>query len=153
MTSPDKAQAASEFSFLRFSDMDGAALCALLKLRFDVFILEQESIYPELDDQDQDALHCAAFSGGAPIATLRIIDTGDIHIGRVAVRADHRGTGLAQRMMQAALMRIASDWPGRRIVLGAQKHLEAFYGGFGFKTCSDVYDDGGIPHVDMERAA
>lgn len=133
--------------------MDGAALYALLKLRFDVFILEQESIYPELDDQDQGALHCVAFSGVAPIATLRIIDAGDIHIGRVAVHSGHRGTGLAQRMMQAALARIAADWPNRRVVLGAQKHLETFYGRFGFTPCSGVYDDGGIPHIDMERAA
>lgn len=153
MTSPDTSQAAPEFRFLKFGDMDGAALYALLKLRFDVFILEQESIYPELDDQDQDALHCVASSNDSPIATLRVLDDGDIHIGRVAVRADHRGTGLAQRMMQAALARIALDWPDRRIVLGAQQHLEKFYGGFGFKTCSGVYDDGGIPHVDMERAA
>ncbi len=153
MTSPNKAEATTEFSFLSFDDMDGSALYALLKLRFDVFILEQKSIYPELDDQDQNALHCVAFSESAPIATLRILDKGDIHIGRVAVRSDHRGTGLAQRMMQAALLRITTDWPDRRIVLGAQQNLEKFYGGFGFKTCSDVYDDGGIPHVDMERAA
>ncbi len=153
MTSPDKAQAASEFRFLRFDEMDGAALYSLLKLRFDVFILEQESIYPELDDRDQDALHCVALFDGAPIATLRILDAGDIHIGRVAVRRDHRGSGLAQRMMHAALNRISADWPDRRVVLGAQRHLEKFYGGFGFKTCSGVYDDGGIPHIDMERAA
>lgn len=153
MAPPDKTEAATELRFLRFGDMDGAALYALLKLRFDVFILEQESIYPELDDQDQGALHCVAYSGISPIATLRILDKGDIHIGRVAVRPDHRGTGLAQRMMQAALARIAADWSGRRVVLGAQQHLEEFYGGFGFKACSDVYDDGGIPHVDMEIAA
>lgn len=133
--------------------MDGAALYALLKLRFDVFILEQESIYPELDDQDQGALHCVASAEATPIATLRILDKGDIHIGRVAVRADHRGTGLAQGMMRAALARIRADWPDRRVVLGAQQHLERFYSGFGFSTCSGVYDDGGIPHVDMERTA
>lgn len=153
MTSPCKDLVASEFRFFRFGDMDCAALYALLKLRFDVFILEQESIYPELDDQDQKALHCVAFSGTAPIATLRILDACDIHIGRVAVRIDHRGSGLAQKMMQAALTRIATDWPDRRVILGAQQHLEKFYNGFGFKSCSGVYDDGGIPHVDMERAA
>lgn len=153
MTSPDKTQATTEFRFLKFGDMDGAALYALLKLRFDVFILEQESIYPELDDQDQGALHCVAFTGASPIATLRILDKDDIHIGRVAVRTDYRGSGLAQRMMQAALTQIAADWPNRRVVLGAQQHLEKFYGGFGFKTCSGVYDDGGIPHVDMEKPA
>ncbi|MDG1210449.1 MAG: GNAT family N-acetyltransferase [Paracoccaceae bacterium] len=145
-------EAVSEFKFLRFEDMDGAALYALLKLRFDVFILEQESIYPELDDQDQAALHCVAYAGDTPIATLRMLDKTDIAIGRVAVRADHRGTGLAQRMMQAALARISVEWPDRRVVLSAQQHLENFYSGFGFKTCSGVYDDGGIPHVDMIQA-
>ena len=146
-------EATFDIRFLQFEDLEGAALYALLKLRFDVFILEQESIYPELDDQDQVALHCVCYQKDTPLGTLRLLDKGDIHIGRVAVRADHRGVGLAQRMMQAALQRIAKDWPDRRVVLGAQQHLEKFYASFGFKTCSDVYDDGGIPHVDMERAA
>ncbi len=138
-----------------FADLDAAALYELLKLRFDVFILEQESFYPELDDRDQTALHLTVHRGGRLVGVLRILQTIPVSIGRVAVAKDVRGDGLAGRMMEAALARIAADWPDRAVKLGAQKHLEAFYARFGFKRCSDIYDDGGIPHVDMvkERAA
>ncbi len=134
-----------------FTELDAAALYAILKLRFDVFILEQRSFYPELDDRDQEALHLTAHADGELVGVLRILPGPQVAIGRVAVRADYRGSGLAQRMMKSALDRIAADWPDRSVVLGAQKHLENFYAGFGFKTCSDIYDDGGIPHVDMVR--
>ena len=70
---------------------------------------------------------------------------------RVAVRADMRGTGLGREMMAAALDHIAAAAPGRPVRLGAQTYLEGFYTSFGFRTVSSVYDDGGIPHVDMER--
>ena len=136
-----------------FDELDTRTLYALLKLRFDVFILEQESFYPELDDQDQAALHLTALRGEALAGLLRILPTDPVSIGRVAVAGDARGDGLASRMMQAALERIEADWPDRRVKLGAQQHLAAFYARFGFERSSDVYGDGGIPHIDMVRAA
>lgn len=134
-----------------FADFDAAGLYAILKLRFDVFVLEQESLYPELDDNDQGALHLTVHQGGHLAGVLRILPTDPISIGRVAVVKSARSDGLASRMMQAALGRIAADWPDRHIKLGAQQHLEAFYARFGFSRCSDLYDDGGIPHIDMLR--
>lgn len=144
---------AEAISIHPFDTFDGASLYALLKMRFDVFILEQQSFYPELDDQDQKALHLTAHRGDCLVGVLRILPTNPISIGRVAVRKTARGDGLAGRMMQAALERIAADWPDREVKLGAQQHLEVFYSRFGFKRCSGVYDDGGIPHIDMVRAA
>lgn len=132
-----------------FAGFDMAAFYAILKLRFDVFILEQQSFYPELDDKDQTALHLAAYQGEKLSGVLRILPGDPVSIGRVAVAADARGNGLAGRMIEAALARIAAEWPDRPVQLGAQQHLEGFYAQFGFKRCSDVYDDGGIPHVDM----
>ncbi len=136
-----------------FDDLDTRSLYAILKLRFDVFILEQESLYPELDDQDQIALHLTACRGEALVGVLRILPTDPVSIGRVAVAGGARGDGLASRMMQSALTRISADWPDRRVKLGAQQHLEAFYARFGFVRCSDIYDDGGIPHIDMVMEA
>ena len=136
-----------------FGELDTHSLYALLKLRFDVFILEQESFYPELDDRDQTALHLTAYRGEMLAGVLRILPSDPVSIGRVAVAGDARGDGLASRMMQAALERIAADWPDRSVKLGAQQHLAAFYARFGFERCSDVYDDGGIPHIDMVREA
>ena len=134
-----------------FEALDTRILYAILKLRFDVFILEQESFYPELDNQDQTALHLTAHRGADLVGVLRILPTDPVSIGRVAVARDARSGGLASRMMQATLAHIEADWPDRRIKLGAQQHLEAFYARFDFTRCSDIYYDGGIPHVDMVR--
>ena len=140
----------------RFDELSAAAFHDLLKLRFDVFILEQQSLYPEIDGEDKDALHLVAEDEqGAPCGTLRILGadgSGPLYIGRVAVRPDHRGTGLGRKMMNAALAHLREIAPDRAVRLGAQQHLEAFYSSFGFERISDVYDDGGIPHIDMEKA-
>ena len=142
--------------FVRLSELSGREVHDLLKLRFDVFILEQQSLYPEIDGRDVEAVHLiAADAGGAPAATLRLLGMdgdGPVYIGRVAVRADQRGTGLGRKMMTTALDHIAAAAPWRPVRLGAQTYLERFYASFGFRTISGVYDDGGIPHVDMEKA-
>ena len=142
--------------FHHFDEFDAAVLYDVLKLRFDVFILEQESLYPELDGADRRALHAVVTDGrGAPVGTARVLnldkDDAPLVIGRVAIRADHRGGGLGGALLRLVLDRLDGIAPGRVIRLGAQKHLEAFYARFGFRRISDVYDDGGIPHVDMER--
>lgn len=141
--------------FVRLAELSGEEVHDLLKLRFDVFILEQQSLYPEIDGRDVGAVHLiASDTKGAPCGTLRMLgmdDDGPVHIGRVAVRADQRGTGLGRAMMAAALDQIANAAPGRPVRLGAQTYLEGFYASFGFRPTSGVYDDGGIPHVDMVR--
>lgn len=144
--------------FVPFAALDAATLHDILKLRFDVFVLEQASIYPEIDGADPTAVHGIASAGerGAPLGVLRLLGVdgpGAIHIGRVAIHPDHRGDGLGRRLIAAALDHIAQTAPGRDVKLGAQIHLERFYGGFGFNRCSGVYDDGGIDHVDMTLTA
>lgn len=144
---------------LRFASL--AALGArglhdVLKLRFDIFVLEQQSLYPEIDGRDPEALHLVAQSGGEVVGALRVLGLagdGPVSIGRVAVRADRRGTGLGRRMMEAALARIDADAPGRAVTLGAQIAQEGFYQGLGFARSSGEYDDGGIAHVEMTRPA
>lgn len=138
--------------FHPFAALSGDAVYDLMKLRFDVFVLEQQSLYPELDGADKSAVHCRVLMGDEPVATSRILgleDTGPLTIGRVAVHADHRATGLGRRMFSAALDHIETTAPGRPVKLGAQIQLEAFYASFGFQRSSDIYDDGGIDHVDM----
>ena len=141
---------------LTLDAMTARELHDLLKLRFDVFVLEQQSLYPEIDGRDPEALHAFAAADGdpAPAATLRALGldgTGPVWIGRVAIRRDHRGRGLGRALMRAAIAALDARAPGRPQRLGAQAHLESYYAGFGFARASAVYDDGGIPHVDMER--
>lgn len=142
--------------FAPFADLSARELHDILKLRFDVFVLEQQSLYPEIDGGDPEALHLIVEADDAIIGVARIMgleDTGPITIGRVAIATPHRGGGLGSRMVTAALDHLAAHAAGRYVTLGAQLHLEDFYAGFGFRRVSGVYDDGGIPHVDMTRRA
>lgn len=152
-TGVSESAGAAAIRFARLEEMSAAALHDMLKLRFDVFVLEQRSLYPEFDGQDPSALHLIVEDdGGATVGTLRILGLGGegpVWIGRVAVAPFHRGGGFGRRMIDAAIAEIARRAPGRSIALGAQIHLEAFYGGFGFQRSSEIYDDGGIDHVDM----
>ncbi|WP_350333444.1 GNAT family N-acetyltransferase [Coralliovum pocilloporae] len=140
------------FIWKQFEDFTTAELYATLKLRFDVFILEQRCFYPELDDADQNARHLLLLEGDSmpPLAYLRVRDALDgLWIGRVVVHPDARGEKLGQKLMQKALDDLTGTNPGRPILLQAQAHLAGFYGGLGFKAISEVYDEDGIPHVDM----
>lgn len=139
-------------SFERLDDLGASGTHDLLKLRFDVFVLEQQSLYPEIDGQDPEAIHAIAREGAEMIGTVRLIgvkDNAPLSFGRVAVRADYRGTGLGRKLVTAALEYLSVHAAGRVLTIGAQKHLKSWYGGFGFETSSGEYDDGGIPHVDM----
>lgn len=140
-------------AFTPFASLSAGTLHDLLKLRFDVFVLEQRSLYPEIDGKDKAATHAIVRHGddAAPVATLRLegLEGGDVAIGRVAVRPEHRRAGLGGAMIAGALAHVAAVAPGRRVTLGSQEHLQDFYARFGFLRCSDVYDDGGIAHVKM----
>ena len=130
-------------------------LYTLLKLRTDVFIVEQRCIYPELDGRDGEALHLRLLSGGELLAAARVFAPGKIaetvKIGRVVVASAYRGRGLGQALMRAALDNCARLFPGEPVALSAQSHLVPFYRALGFTTTSDEYLDAGVPHVNMRR--
>ena len=131
-------------------------LYALLKLRVDVFVVEQNCAYPELDGMDDRALHLMLKREGEIIAAARIFPPHDdkpAKIGRVVVSPDHRGERLGDALMREALKACAERFPGVPVFLSAQSHLQKFYGSFGFKPVSDEYLEDGIPHVDMLKTA
>ena len=144
---------------VEIKDMGGFSaheLYALLKLRVDVFVVEQNCPYPELDGKDDQALHLMLKSGEEIIAAARIFPTHDekpAKIGRVVVSPDHRGERLGDALMREALNACAERFPGAPVFLSAQSHLQKFYGSFGFKPVSDEYLEDGIPHVDMLKTA
>ena len=146
------------FSCLPFEQLDPHRLYALLRLRVEVFVVEQNCPYPELDGRDSapGVRHLLAESQGRLLACARLLPPGlsfdTAAIGRVAVAPDARGRGLAHTLMQQALRQCAALWPGQAISLGAQAHLQGFYAAHGFEVCSDPYLEDGIPHVDMRRA-
>ena len=134
------------------AELSPEALYGLLRLRVDVFVVEQTCAYPELDGRDLDAatVHLWAGPGTAPTAYLRLLTepTGDRRIGRVCTAAGARGRGLARRLMVAALAEIGDA----ACVLDAQSHLTRLYGGFGFVPNGPGYDWDGVAHVPMRRA-
>lgn len=136
-----------------FKELSVDELYAIMALRERVFIVEQNCPYLEADGLDPKARHVWAEAAGEIHAYLRILPAGvkfdDLAIGRVIVTPAARGTGLGKELMRRG-MAIAGDVPIR---LHAQAHLGKFYGDLGFVTTSDVYDEDGIPHVDMLRAA
>lgn len=142
----------AEIEFRAFDTLSAAELHDVLKLRFDVFVLEQQSLYPEIDGKDPASLHALAREGGEIVGTLRLTGldgAGEVNLGRIALRADRRGGGRGRRLIRAALARAAEAAPGRRLGIEAQAHLQGYYEGFGFARVSGEYLDGGIVHVDM----
>ncbi len=140
---------------VEIKDMGGFSaheLYALLKLRVDVFVVEQNCPYPELDGKDDRALHLMLKRGGEIIAAARIFPPHDgvpAKIGRVVVSPAHRGERLGQALMREALKACAKRFADAPVFLSAQSHLQRFYASFGFKPVSDEYLEDGIPHVDM----
>ncbi|MGE6556165.1 GNAT family N-acetyltransferase [Exiguobacterium artemiae] len=138
--------------WMAFDELDGASLYQLLKLRTDIFVVEQNCPYPELDNRDQEALHGLAYDGQHLIGCLRILPrklSGAVAIGRVAVQTGYRSNGIARKLLNEAIVHIQGQ--GEALIdLQAQAHLKQFYGSFGFKEMSDVYLEDGIPHLDMQ---
>ncbi|HLT09312.1 MAG TPA: GNAT family N-acetyltransferase [Micromonosporaceae bacterium] len=137
-----------------FAELDTRTLHDLLKLRCDVFVVEQQCPYPDIDgrDIDPDTSHLwfADETTGEPVAYLRIVREADgtARIGRVCTAAKARGAGLAGRLMATALELVG---PEPECVLDAQSYLVDFYAGFGFAVAGPEYVEDGIPHTPMRR--
>jgi ElaA protein len=133
----------------RFEDLTPVVLYGLLRLRADVFVVEQRCAYPDLDGRDLEpgTRHVWAEHDGVPVGYLRILEQPDgaARIGRVCVVSTQRRTGLARALMTRALDLVGE----RECVLDAQAHLVGFYGSLGFVPTGPEYDDDGIPHVPM----
>lgn len=131
-------------------------LYEILKLRVDVFVVEQACPYPELDGKDADALHLRLLDGDELLASARLFKPEKIgapsRIGRVVVAPAHRARRLGKILMQESIMTCKRLFPGCDITLSAQSHLEQFYASFGFKTVSPEYLEDGIPHIDMLKS-
>ena len=135
-----------------FRDLDTTTLYAILKLRSDVFVVEQNCVYPDLDGRDTETgtRHVWVTRGDDVLAYLRILDDGPVErIGRVVTAAHARGAGHAGLLMEQALTVIGN----RPSVLDAQAYLTGFYTRFGYEPTGDEFLEDGIPHVPMARAA
>ncbi|KAB8198382.1 GNAT family N-acetyltransferase [Lysobacter maris] len=147
----------------RFDELTPNRLYALLRLRSEVFVVEQACAYLDIDGKDH---HPQAWHllGEAPdgrlAAYLRVLPGGlghgvdtfaEVSIGRVVTSPDWRGRRLGDPLMREGVALIERVWPGAPIRLGAQAHLQHFYARHGFQVASPEYLEDGIPHVEMLR--
>jgi ElaA protein len=147
-----------------WTQLDPQTLHDLLRLRIDVFVVEQKCPYPELDGRDVDPAteHVWLADEHGPAAYLRVLDDGDgdddddghgvRRIGRVCTREDARGRGLAGLLVDAVLAGAdAAGTGGTTFVLDAQTYVAGFYSSRGFTICGPEFVEDGIPHVPMRR--
>src|SRR5690606_37865118 len=138
-----------KFTAKRFDELTVHELHDALKLREDIFVVEQACAYHEIDGRDPSALHVLGKDpANTLIAYARILppenENDPPHIGRVVVHADHRGKGLAHRLIKLTLDELESTYGSGRAELAAQSHLEKFYSAYGFVRKSEEYMWDGI---------
>lgn len=131
-----------------FDELTTRELYSLLALRTEVFVVEQDCPYQEVDGKDITAHHYWIEENGTIVAALRVLVAEiPIAIGRVVTKVSHRGSGYSRKLMEAAV----ADFGHNELYLQAQTYVEPFYASFGFSRTSEEYLEDGIPHVDMVR--
>lgn len=158
MSGASDQRPAIEWQLQSFDCMDRQVIHAMLKLRIDVFVVEQQCAYAELDGLDAlpQTRHLTAHIGGRLVGCARLLAPEaerPVRFGRVAVAADWRRRGIAQAMIDRLLEYSSETWPTTDVFLSAQVDASALYQGSGFQEVSTPYLDDGIAHVDMLRPA
>ncbi|MCB0371407.1 MAG: GNAT family N-acetyltransferase [Muricauda sp.] len=136
-----------------FGELSTTELYQILRLRSEVFVVEQDCVYLDLDNKDQKALHVVGFKNGNVVAYTRIFKPGDYFehasIGRVVVAQDQRKYGFGKDIMKASISVVEERFPETPIEISAQSYLIKFYSELGFVPFGDEYLEDGIPHTRM----
>lgn len=136
-----------------FQELSNETLYQIMKSRLSVFVLEQHCMDEDLDNYDQTSMHCYIEEKGKIIAYCRLLPEDTKYempsIGRVLVNAAYRKRGIATKLLTEAVRYIEKTWEPSVIKVQAQAHLEKLYQALGFETVSEIYEDVGIPHIDM----
>jgi len=136
-----------------FNELTTLELYAILQLRNEVFVVEQNCVYPDIDYKDLKSFHLMAFEGDVLVAYSRILPSGvsfeEASIGRVITKSSHRGKGIGITLLEKSIEACSATFGSLSIKIGAQLYLKKFYESFGFAQTSDVYLEDGIEHIDM----
>lgn len=139
-----------------FEELTIHELYAMLQLRSEVFVVEQDCVYQDIDGKDNKALHVLGFKNHNLVAYTRIFKSGDYFenasIGRVIVKETERTHKYGYDIMNASIQAVNDQFNESVIKISAQQHLESFYTSLGFKTVSEPYLEDGIPHIGMLKA-
>ncbi|MFS4466209.1 GNAT family N-acetyltransferase [Maribacter sp. 2210JD10-5] len=137
----------------QFSELNITELYELLRLRSEVFVVEQNCVYQDVDDKDKTALHVLGKKEGKIVAYTRIFRPGDYFkeasIGRVVVAATERKFGFGKEIMIASIKAVENQLSYTTIKISAQCYLQKFYKSLGFESVGEEYLEDGIPHIGM----
>lgn len=144
-----------EIRIKSFEELTKEELYRILQLRAEVFVVEQECAYLDVDGLDQKALHVLGIGPENICAYTRIFRAGDYFddpsIGRVVVSSEFRGKALGKKIMEASMKYIEGNLKSTHTVISAQLYLTKFYEDMGFKPEGAEYLEDDIPHIKMRR--
>lgn len=142
-----------KWQFASFEELTNLEMYKMLQLRMQVFVVEQNCPYLDLDDKDVKAIHLLGWDENKCVAVARLLPEGvsysDVSIGRVVTHQDYRAIGLGRALMHEALLKMQELFPNKNIRISAQSYLLKFYKSLGFEVVSEEYLEDDIPHFEM----
>jgi ElaA protein len=143
------------WTYKSFNELSVAELYDILKLRSEIFVVEQNCVYLDADSRDQSSFHLCGWLNDTLVAYARILAPGIAYdepsIGRVSTSPFYRNNGAGRALMIKAIELTSKQFPGHDIKIGAQLYLDKFYSSLGFKQLGATYIEDGIPHIHMIR--
>jgi ElaA protein len=137
----------------KFDELSSSELYDILRLRNEVFVVEQNCVFQDADNKDQNSYHLMGMEDGRLLAYTRIVPPGEIYqqpsIGRVVTSPDARGKGFGKELMQQSIKMVYTLFGQQPIMIGAQCYLKKFYEELGFLQSGEIYPEDGIDHMHM----
>lgn len=144
------------FKVKEYIDLTRDELYDMLRLRAEVFVVEQDCVYQDIDNKDQRAMHVLGYQGDVLVAYTRVFEAGEYFdyasIGRVVVRQEYRKYSYGYMLMKRSIEAVARYFNETTIKISAQTYLKGFYNNLGFKEIGEEYLEDGIPHVGMIKS-
>lgn len=144
-----------EFIVKTFNELTSQELYKILQLRSEIFVVEQDCVYQDIDDKDVKAFHVIGTKKGEIIAYARVFDSGDYFelpsIGRILVKEDQRKYKYGHQLVEESIKYIENNFKEKSIIISAQTYLTKFYNSLGFFQQGEGYLEDGIPHIKMLR--
>ena len=141
------------FNIKRFNELSIQELYVILQLRSEVFVVEQDCVYQDLDNKDQDAYHVLGVLDNEIVAYARIFKPGDYFlessIGRIVVKKEFRKFQYGYKLVENSIQFIENNLQQNTILISAQSYLTKFYNSLGFIRVGEEYLEDGIPHIKM----
>ena len=148
---------ATEWKYKKFSELSPFDLYNILQLRSEVFVVEQNCVFLDMDNIDQECFHLMGYKDNKLVAYARIVPPGKVYkepsIGRVVTSSSVRREGLGKQLMQESIKLVYQLHGNVSIKIGAQFYLKKFYSSLGFRQVGDLYLEDGIEHIYMLKNA